>query len=81
MTPRELQKVSTAIFGSKMIIFQKSSYRLIKSSFLRVARSVWELKIDPKRFRKEIKNDIERRRSKIDEKKTIKNDKKSFKKF
>ena len=49
--------------------------------FLRVGGSVWELKIDPKRFREEIKNDIERRRSKIDEKKTIKNEKKSFKKL
>ena len=35
---------------------------VIKPTFLRIGRSVWELKIDPKRFRKEIKNDIERRR-------------------
>ena len=31
----------------------------IKSSFPRVGGSVWELKIGPKRFREEIKNDIE----------------------
>ena len=46
---------------------------------MRVGGSVWELKIDPKRLRKEIKNDIERRRQKIDEKKTIKSDKKNSK--
>ena len=28
---------------------------------MRVGGSVWELKIDPKRFREEIKNDIEKR--------------------
>ena len=44
-----------------------------------VGTSVWELKIDPKRLREEIKNDIERRRKKKDEKKSIKSDKKSFK--
>jgi len=48
---------------------------------LRVGRSAWELKIDPKRLRKEIKNDIERTRYKIDKKKTIKSDKKIFKKL
>ena len=48
---------------------------------MRVGRSVWELKIDPKRFREEIKNDIEKRRKKRDEKKSIKSDKKSFKKL
>ena len=48
---------------------------------MRVGGSIWELKIDPKRFRKEIKNDIERRRTKRDEKKSIKNDKKSIKKL
>ena len=37
--------------------------------------SVWELKIDPKRLREEIKNDIEKRRKKRDEKKSIKSDK------
>ena len=34
--------------------------------------SVWELKIDPKRFREEIKNDIEIRKKKRDENKNIK---------
>ena len=48
---------------------------------MRVGGSAWELKIDPKRLREEIKNDIERRRQKIDEKKSIENDKKSFKKL
>ncbi len=38
---------------------------------------VWELKIDPKRLRKEIKNEIEKRRTKRNEKKSINNDKKS----
>ena len=36
---------------------------------MRVGRSVWELKIDPKRLREEIKNDIEKRRKKRDEQK------------
>ena len=45
--------------------------------FLRVGGSAWEFKIDPKRFRKKIKNDIENRRTKRGEKKSIKNDKKS----
>ena len=48
---------------------------------MRVGGSVWELKIDPKRLREEIKNDIEKRRTKRHEKKSIKNDKKSFKKL
>ena len=52
-----------------------------KSRFLRVGGSIWEFKIDLKRLRKEIKNDIERRRQKLDEKKTINNAKKSFKKL
>ena len=46
-----------------------------------VGGSVWELKIDPKRFQEEIKNDIEKRRQKRDEQKIIKNDIKSFKKL
>ena len=49
--------------------------------FLRVGGSIWELKIDPKRLREEIKNDIERRRNKRDEKKSIKSNKASFKKL
>ena len=32
---------------------------IVKSTFSRVGESVWELKIDPKRHRKEIKNDID----------------------
>ena len=39
--------------------------------------SVWELKIDPKRSRKKIKNDIEKRRKKNSDKKSIKSAKKS----
>ena len=46
---------------------------------MRVGGSAWELKIDPKRLRKKIKNDIEKRRTKRGEKKSIKNDKKSSK--
>ena len=43
--------------------------------------SVWELKIDPKRLREGLKNDIEQRRKKRDEKKRLKGDKKSSKKL
>ena len=49
--------------------------------FLRVGGSVWEVNIDRKRLREEIKNDIEKRRKKIYEKKNIKSDKKSPKKL
>ena len=49
--------------------------------FLRVGGSVWELKIDPKRFREKIKNDIEERRTKRSEKESINNEKKSSKKL
>ena len=45
--------------------------------FLRIGGSVWELKIDPKRSRKKIKNDIEKRRKKNSDKKSIKSAKKS----
>ena len=38
-----------------------------------VGGSVWELKIDPKRLREEIKNDIEKKRKK--QTKNIKSDK------
>ena len=48
---------------------------------MRVGGSVWELKIDPKRLREEIKNDIEKRRKKKDEKKSIKSDKKISKSY
>ena len=48
---------------------------------MRVGGSVWEFKNDPKRLREEIKNDIEKRRTKRDEKKKIKSEKKSFKKL
>ena len=48
---------------------------------MRVGGSVWELNIDPKRLREEIKNDIEKRRKKRYEQKTINNDKKSSKKL
>ena len=44
---------------------------------MRVGGSVWELKIDPKRSRKKIKNDIEKRRKKNSDKKSIKSAKKS----
>ena len=49
--------------------------------FLRVGGSVSEIKIDPKRLREEIKNDIEKIRKKRGEHKSIKSDKKSFKKL
>ena len=42
--------------------------------------AVWELKFDPNRFREGIKNDIETRRKKRDERKSIKSDKRRFKK-
>ena len=37
-----------------------------------MAGSVWELEIDPKRLREEIKDDIEKRTWKRNEKKSIK---------
>ena len=40
-----------------------------KSRFLRVGGSAWELKIDPRRFRKKIQHDIEDRSTKRNEKK------------
>ena len=49
--------------------------------FLRVGGSVWDVKIDPKRLRKEIKNIIEKRRTKIGDKKSIKDHKKRLKKL
>ena len=48
---------------------------------MRVGGSAWELKIDTRRLRKKIKNDIEKRRKKRGEKKSIENDKKSSKKL
>ena len=48
---------------------------------MKVGRPVWEFKIDPKRLREEIKNDIEKRRKKRDEHKSINGDKKSSKKL
>ena len=53
----------------------------VKSTFSRVGGSVWELKIDPKRPRKKINNDIENRRTKIGDKKSIKDHKKRLKKL
>ena len=44
---------------------------------MKVGWSVWGLKIDPKRSRKKIKNDIEKRRKKNSDKKSIKSAKKS----
>ena len=44
---------------------------------MRVGGSACELKIDPKRLRKKIKNDIEKRRKKNSDKKSIKSAKKS----
>ena len=41
---------------------------MVSPSFLKVGWSVWEFKIDPKRLREEIKNDVEKRRKKINEK-------------
>ena len=63
------------------MIFVKCKDSYIKPTFLRVGGSVWEFKIDPKRFREEIKNDIEKRRKKRDENKSLKGGKKSFKKL
>ena len=40
-----------------------------KSSFSKVGGSVWEFKIDPKRVREVIKNDIEKDKKKINKKK------------
>ena len=48
---------------------------------MRVGGSVREFKINPKRLREEIKNDIQKIRKQRDDKKSIKSDKKSFKKL
>ena len=48
---------------------------------MRVGGSAWEFKIDPKRLRKKIKNDIEKRRKKGDEKKTSRTTKRAPKSF
>ena len=48
---------------------------------MRVGGSAWELKIDPKRLRKKIENDIGKRRTNISENKSTKGDKKSSKKL
>ena len=45
---------------------------------MRVGGSVWELKIDPKRLREEIKNDIEKRRKKKTKKKASRATKKAL---
>ena len=63
------------------MIFQKSSSRRGEVKALRVGRSAWELKIDPKRLREEIKNVIEKRRKKRHEKKSINSNKKRLKKL
>ena len=46
-----------------------------------VRRVILELKIDPKRLREKIKNIIEKRRTKIGDKKSIKDHKKRLKKL
>ena len=61
-SPREPQNAFKTIFGSKTLTFQKCQEFYRKIKVFEVGRSIWELKIDFKRFRKEIKNDIERRR-------------------
>ena len=42
---------------------------------------MWELKIDPKRLREEVKNIIEKRRTNMGDKKSIKDHKKRLKKL
>ena len=63
------------------MIFTNAQILIVKSIFSGFGGSVWELKIDPKRFREKIKNDIEKQRNKRDEKKSLKGDKKSSKKL
>ena len=48
---------------------------------MRVGGSAWEFKIDPKRARKKIKDDIEERRTKIHEKKQPEASKRGPKEF
>ena len=83
--PKEAQEnpktPSRASLIPKPCFFKNRAPAKAKSMFLRVGGSAWELKIDPKRFREKIKNDIEKRNTKRDENKSIKNDKKSFKKL
>ena len=74
MKPRGPQNASKTIFGSKLMIFQKTTSRLIKLSFFIVGGLVWEFKIAPKRFRKNVKNNIGQRGTKRNEKKSTKSD-------
>ena len=61
--------------------FKNVDNPLVKPLFLRVGGSAWELNVDPRRLRKKRNNDIEKRRTKRDEEKSIENDKKGSKKL
>ena len=55
--------LSRACFDRKPCFFENRAPAEVKSRFLRVGGSAWELKIDPKRLRKKIKYDIEERKN------------------
>ena len=79
--PREPQNAFKTIFGSKMMIFQKSSSRPHKINMFESRKVSLGAQNRPQEVPKGDKNDIERRKWKRDEKKSIKNDKKSSKKL
>ena len=74
MKPKGHQNASKTMFGSKMNCFKNRAHAHIKSTFLKVGESVWELKIHPKKLREKIKNDIEKKKEKR-RKKSINSDK------
>ena len=51
--------IAKPFLDRKRSFLQNVNILIIKSTFLRVGGSVYEFKIDPKRLREEIKNDID----------------------
>ena len=51
--------IAKPFLDRKRSFLQNVDILIIKSTFLRVGGSVYEFKIDPKRLREEIKNDID----------------------
>ena len=61
------QTLSKPALDLNICFFTNAKISYGKSRFLRVGGSAWELKIDPKRPRKKIKDDIEERKTNINE--------------
>ncbi len=79
-SPQTLSKPSLDLNRS-FFFFTNVNISEGKSRFLRVGGSAWELKIDPKRPRKKIKDDIEERKTKINEQKQPEASKRGPRKF